>query len=42
MMLSARGVAVGTLAKGSGVIVDVEVTVGVTGIRVGVGSCCKK
>ena len=42
MMPSVRGVAVGTLAKGSGVIVGVEVMVGVTGVEVGVGSCCKK
>jgi hypothetical protein len=42
MMPSVRGVAVGTLAKGSGVIVGVGVTVGVTGATVGVGTCCKK
>ena len=42
MMPSVRGVAVGTLAKGSGVIVGVEVMVGVTGVEVGVGSCCNK
>ena len=42
MMPSVRGVAVGMLAKGSGVIVGVRVTVGVIGVEVGVGSCCNK
>jgi hypothetical protein len=37
----ARGVAVGTAAKGSGVLVGVEVEVGVTDVGVGLGSCRK-
>lgn len=38
---SVRGVAVGMLAKGSGVLVGVEVAVGVTEVGIGVGSCCR-